>query len=105
MTLKILKNQLLVKMKISEILKSEKYAIKVTTLEQAKKLVPIYKNFDDLELFFKNDPKHIEYVGARHTMNKGFHLYFVHKEGKIILDYKQIEFDNKTTNGETTNRN
>ncbi len=91
--MKILKKQLLDKMKVSEILKSEKYAIRVSTLEQAKKLVPIYKNFDDLELFFNNDPNHVEYVGARHTMNKGFHLYFVHKEGKKIIEFENIEID------------
>lgn len=81
------------KIKTSEILKSEKYAVKVTSLEQAKKLVPIYKKFDDLELFFKNDPKHVEFVGSRHTMNKGFHLYFVHPQGKTIVDFDDIEID------------
>ncbi len=81
------------KIKTSEILKSEKYAVKVTSLEQAKKLVPIYKKFDDLALFFKNDPNHIEFVGARHTMNKGFHLYFVHPQGKTIVDFEDVEID------------
>lgn len=81
------------KIKTSEILKSEKYAICINTLEQAKQLVPLYKNFDDLELFFKNDPNHVEYVGARHTMNKGFHLYFVHKEGKTIIEFENLEID------------
>ena len=81
------------KIKTSEILKSEKFAVKVTSLEQAKKLVPIYKKFDDLELFFKNDKNHIEFVGSRHTMNKGFHLYFVHPEGKTIVDFNDIEID------------
>lgn len=81
------------KIKASDILKSEKYVIKVTSLEQAKQLVPIYKKFDDLALFFKNDPNHIEFVGARHTMNKGFHLYFVHPQGKMIIDFEDVEID------------
>jgi hypothetical protein len=81
------------KIKTSEILKSEKYAIKVTSLEQAKKLVPIYKKFDDLELFFKNDPNHREFVGARHTMNKGFHFYFVNPNGRTIVDFEDVEID------------
>jgi len=81
------------KIKTSEILKSEKYAVRVTTLEQAKILVPMYKSFEDLELFFNNDPKHVEYVGARHTMNKKFHLYFVHKEGKTIIEFENLEID------------
>lgn len=81
------------KVKISDILKSEKYAIKVTSLEQAKLLVPIYKKFDDLELFFKNDPNHREFIGSRHTMNKGFHLYFVHPSGKSIIDFEDVEMD------------
>ena len=81
------------KVKISDILKSEKYAIKVTSLEQAKKLVPIYKKFYDLALFFKNDPNHREFVGARHTMNKGFHLYFVHPQGRTIVDFEDVDID------------
>lgn len=81
------------KIKSSDILKSEKYVIKVTSLEQAKKLVPIYKKFDDLELFFKNDPNHREFVGARHTMNKGFHFYFVHPQGRTIVDFEDVEID------------
>lgn len=81
------------KIKTSDILKSEKYVIKVTSLEQAKKLVPIYKKFDDLALFFKNDPNHREFVGARHTMNKGFHLYFVHPENRMIVDFEDVEID------------
>lgn len=84
---------ILQKIKASDILKSEKYVIKVTSLEQAKQLVPIYKKFDDLALFFKNDPNHIEFVGARHTMNKGFHLYFVHPQGKMIVDFEDVEID------------
>jgi len=56
-------------------------------------LVPIYKKFNDLELFFNNDPNHIEFVGSRHTMNKGFHLYFVHPQGKTVIDFDDIEID------------
>lgn len=81
------------KIKLSDILRSEKYAIRIRTLEQAKQLVPIYKKFDDLALFFKNDPNHTEFVGSMHTMNKGFHLYFVHPQGKTIVDFEDVEID------------
>lgn len=81
------------KIKASDILKSEKYCVRVRKLEQAIRLVPMYKKFEDLELFFTNDPNHSEFVGARHTMNKGFHLYFVNPEGKTILEYDDIEID------------
>jgi hypothetical protein len=81
------------KIKTSEILKSEKYAIRITTLEQAKRLVPIYKKFNDLKFFFENDKNHSEYIGMRFTMNKGFHLYFVHPEGKTIVEYEDIDID------------
>lgn len=81
------------KIKTSDILKSEKYAIRITNIKQANKLVPFFKRFDDLKMFFENDPKHAEYVGARHTMNKGFHLYFVNPDGKTILEFNDIEID------------
>lgn len=81
------------KIKISDILKTQKYAIKATSAAQVKKLIPFYKNMEDIEMFFEKDKKHVEYIGSRHTMNRKFHLFFVNKDNKVLIDYEQLEFD------------
>jgi len=81
------------KISVSDILKSERYAIKIESIEQILKLIPDYKFIDDMELFFSTDPYHTEYIGTRHSVKKGFHLCFVHKEDKTIIDFEDLEID------------
>lgn len=81
------------KIKISDILRSEKYAVKVESIEQVVKLIPDCKIVKDLELFFSTDASHTEYIGTRHSIKKGFHLSFVHKENKTIIDFDDLEIE------------
>ena len=81
------------KIRVSDILKSERYAIKVENIEQVIKLIPECKILEDLELFFSTDPNHTEYIGTRHSLKKGFHLNFVHKENKVIIEFDDLEID------------
>jgi len=77
---------------LSKILLSEEYAIKVTSVAQAKKLVPHFKNMEDLELFFQVDRRHSEFVGSAHY-GGGAGFYFINPHDKKIIDYEQVEFD------------
>lgn len=76
------------KIPLSEILRTNRYAIKVTAAEQVKKLVPDYHRLDDMDVFFAVDPKHREFVATNSSV-----FYFSHPEGKEIIDYHDVEFD------------
>lgn len=80
------------KIPLSDILRSEKYAIRITSAAQVEKLVPHYPGMADLEMFFATDPRHREFVGPTFgTGGTGF--YFCHPQGKEIIDFKDVEFD------------
>jgi len=76
------------KIPLSQILSNNKIAIKVTSAEQAKFLVPEYPHPEDLEMFFQLHSKHSEYVTASGT---GF--YFQSPENKEVIDFEEVEFD------------
>lgn len=73
---------------LSQILQNNKIAIKVTSAEQAKILVPDYYYPEDLEMFFQLHHSHKEYVTASGT---GF--YFQSPEDKEVIDFEEVEFD------------
>lgn len=73
---------------LSQILSNNKIAIKVTSAEQAKFLVPDYRFHEDLEMFFQLHRAHKEYVTANGT---GF--YFQSPDEKEIIDFEEVEFD------------
>lgn len=81
------------KIKLSTILKDEQYAVKVTSIEQVKKIMPDYDNVADLEFFFQTDPKHKEYVGGKIDPVKGPFLGFIHPGGRIVIVFEDVEFD------------
>lgn len=81
------------KLTVSDILKSDRYAIKATNIQQILKLIPDCKLIEDMELFFFTDPLHAEYIGTRHSVKRGFNLDFVHPEGKVVIDFEDIEID------------
>lgn len=80
------------KIPLSEILKNENYAIRITSAEQAKELVPGYNKQEDLELFFQHHKHHSEFVGATHGPS-GSGFYFLNPTDKTILDFEDVEFD------------
>lgn len=80
------------KIPLSEILRNNRIAIKVTSAAQVKKLVPDYPRIEDIELFFETDKRHKEFIGAAYGAN-GSGFYFAHPEGKEIVDFEDVEFD------------
>lgn len=78
------------KIPLSQILSNNKIAIKVTSAEQAKFLVPDYSHPEDLEMFFQLHKSHYEFVSAGET---GF--YFQSPENKEVIDFEEVEFDIK----------
>jgi len=80
------------KIPLSKILLNQQYAIRVTSADQVKKLVPNYSRMDDIEMFFQTDKQHREFVGANHYAG-GAGFYFTHPEDKQIIDYDKVEFD------------
>lgn len=79
------------KIPLSKILNSDRYAIRLTTAAQAKKLIPYYPRMDDLELFFQTHSTHAEYAGPTHGPN-GSELYFCNPYGKEIVEFSDVEF-------------
>lgn len=77
---------------LSEVLQNCNYAIKLTSVDQVKKLVPGYERMDDMELFFQTDKNHREFVGASYGP-EGSGFYFIHPENKKLIDFDQVEFD------------
>lgn len=73
---------------LSQILSNNKIAIKVTSAEQAKFLVPDYETPEDLEMFFQLHKSHYEFVTASET---GF--YFQDPTDKEVIDFEEVEFD------------
>ncbi len=77
---------------LSEVLRNNNYAIKITSADQVKKLVPGYDRLNDLELFFQTDKNHREFISGNHGP-EGSGFFFCHPQGKQILDYEEVEFD------------
>lgn len=73
---------------LSQILSNNKIAIKVTSAEQAKFLVPEYPHPEDLEMFFQLHKSHCEFVSPTGT---GF--YFMDPTDKKVIDFEEVEFD------------
>lgn len=73
---------------LSKILSSKNIAIRVTSAEQAKFLVPNYEHPEDLEMFFQMHKKHCEFATPTET---GF--YFQSPEGKKVISFEEVEFD------------
>lgn len=77
---------------LKEIAESGTYAIKVTTIEQVKALLPDYFGMEDLEHFFRTVPNHREFIGGAIHPVRGPELVFVHPEGKQVLAFDEVEF-------------
>ena len=80
------------KIPLTEILRSDAYAIKLTSAEQVQKLVPGYNRLDDMAFFFDADPMHREFVSPAFGAS-GTGLFFCHPEGKEVIDFNDVEFD------------
>lgn len=79
------------KISLSEVLKSQRYAIKIVNIKQILALIPDCNVLEDMEFFFSTDPFHTEYLGTIHTVDKGFHLGFVHRENKELLNFEDLD--------------
>lgn len=79
------------KIPLSTILTNSRYAIKVTTIEQAKALIPDYFAMEDLEHFFSYVPGHREFVSSAVHPVRGPELVFCHPEGKQVVEFDDVE--------------